>query len=125
MLVIIIIGVLGAAILPRFVGRTEQAKVARATADLAAIGLALDLYELDIGRYPDGLDALIATEPPGDFSEDAKAKWNGPYLKKGLPKDSWGRPYEYKKDSQHNQDYDLHSLGPDGKPGNDDISNWE
>ena len=124
-LVIIIIGVLGAAILPRFVGRTEQAKVARATADIAAIGLALDLYELDVGRYPEGLDGLVAKDPPSDFSESAKAKWNGPYLKKGLPKDPWGRPYEYRQDSQHGQDYDLFSLGPDGKPGHDDIANWE
>ena len=124
-LVIIIIGVLGAAILPRFVGRTEQAKVARGTADIAAISLALDLYELDVGRYPEALEGLVAKDPPSDFSEAAKAKWNGPYLKKGLPKDPWGRPYEYRRDSQHGQDYDLFSLGPDGKPGNDDITTWE
>jgi general secretion pathway protein G len=125
MLVVIIIGVLAAMVVPRLAGRSEQAKVARAKADIAAIGLALDLYELDAGRYPASLEALVAKDPPSDLSEDAKAKWNGPYLKKGLPKDAWGRPYVYKKESEHHQDYDLSSLGPDGQPGNDDVANWE
>ena len=125
MLVVIIIGVLAAMVVPRLAGRSEQAKVARAKADIASIGLALDLYELDAGRYPDALAALIAKEPPSDLSEEGKAKWNGPYLKKGLPKDAWGRLYVYKKESAHNQDYDLYSLGPDGQAGNDDVANWE
>ena len=125
MLVVVIIGVLAAMVVPRLAGRTEQAKIARAKSDLAAIGLSLDLYELDTGQYPNALDELTAREAPSHLSQDARAKWNGPYLKKGLPKDSWGRSYEYKKDSQHNQDYDLSSLGPDGQPGNDDVTNWE
>lgn len=125
MLVVIIIGVLAAMVVPRLAGRSEQAKVARAKADIASIGLALDLYELDAGRYPDALAALVAKEPPADLSEEAKAKWNGPYLKKGLPKDAWGRPYVYKEESAHNQDYDLYSLGPDGQAGNDDVTNWD
>jgi len=122
MLVVIIIGVLAAMVVPRLAGRTEQAKTARAKADIAAIGLALDLYELDLGAYPDSLETLVAREPPSGMSED---EWHGPYLKKGLPKDPWGRDYEYKKESQHHQDYDLSSLGPDGQPGNDDITNWQ
>ena len=125
MLVVIIIGVLAAMIVPRLAGRSEQAKVARAKSDLAAIGLALDLYELDTGQYPATLEELVAKDPPLSFSDETKAKWNGPYLKKGLPKDSWGRPYTYRKDSQHNLDYDLSSVGPDGQPGKDDITNWE
>ena len=125
MLVVGIIGVLAAMVVPRLAGRTEQAKIARAKSDIATIGLALDLYELDIGQYPSALDTLVAKEPPADLSEDARTKWNGPYLKKGLPKDPWGRPYEYKKESQHNQDYDLSSAGPDGQPGHDDVANWE
>ena len=123
MLVVIIIGVLAAMVVPRLVGRTEQAKIARAKSDLSAIGLALDLYELDIGRYPESLDELVAKEPPSGIAEGTK--WNGPYLKKGLPKDSWGRPYEYQRQSQHNQDFDLSSLGSDGKPGSDDVTNWD
>jgi general secretion pathway protein G len=123
MLVVIIIGVLAAMVVPRLAGRTEQAKTARARADLASIGLALDLYELDVGRYPGGLEELTRREPPSDAGD--AASWNGPYLKKGLPSDPWGRPYSYNRESQHGQDYDLWSLGPDGQAGKDDVSNWE
>ncbi|MDP3767451.1 MAG: type II secretion system major pseudopilin GspG [Dehalococcoidia bacterium] len=123
MLVIIIIGVLGAMVVPRLAGRAEQARSARARADLSMIGVGLDLYELDTGEYPSTLEALVSRERPADVPEDAQ--WNGPYLKKGLPKDPWGRPYTYTRESQHNQDYDLSSLGRDGQAGNDDIVNWE
>ena len=125
MLVVVIIGVLAAMVVPRLAGRSEQAKVVRAKSDIASIGLALDLYDIDVGRYPNSLDELIAKDAPQGLSDEARAKWNGPYLKKGLPKDSWGRPYLYTKQSQHQQDYDLTSLGPDGQPGNDDVTNWE
>ena len=125
MLVVIIIGVLAAMVVPRLTGRTEQAKIARAKSDIAAISLALDLYELDAGKYPASLEVLVATEPTADFSTDSKTGWNGPYLKKGLPKDPWGRPYQYKRESDHHQDFDLFSFGADGQPGHDDIANWE
>ena len=125
MLVVVIIGVLAAMVVPRLAGRTEQAKLARATSDLAAIGVALDLYELDAGRYPDALEELVSRDAPSHLSEEAQAKWNGPYLKRGLPKDPWGRAYAYKKASEHNKDYDLSSLGPDGQPGKDDVTNWD
>ncbi len=126
MLVVIIIGVLAAMVVPRFAGRTEQAKMARARSDVASIGLALDLYELDMGKYPAALVDLTAKDAPsGLTTQEEKAQWNGPYLKKGLPKDPWGREYQFASQSQHNQDYDLYSLGPDGQPGNDDITNWE
>ena len=125
MLVVIIIGVLAAMVVPRFAGRTEQAKIARASSDIAAIGLGLDLYELDLGQYPASLTELVAKEAPAGMSQEGRDKWNGPYLKKGLPKDPWGRDYQYNKESQHNQDYDLFSLGPDGQPGNDDVENWD
>ena len=125
MLVVVIIGVLAAMVVPRLAGRTEQAKTARAKSDIAAIGLALDLFELDAGRYPDAVEELVAKDPPSTLSEDAKSRWNGPYLKKGLPQDPWGHPYSYQKLSQHHLDYDLSSLGSDGQPGNDDVTNWE
>jgi len=125
MLVVIIIGVLAAMVVPRFAGRTEQAKVARARSDIASIGLALDLYELDLGEYPASLSVLIAKDPPSDLSDEGQAQWNGPYLKKGLPRDPWGREYQYARESQHQQDYDLYSLGSDGQPGNDDVTNWD
>ena len=125
MLVVIIIGVLAAMVVPRFAGRTEQAKVARAKSDLAAIGLALDLYEMDVGQYPRTLAELVANDPPSSLSEAMRAQWNGPYLKKGLPKDPWGREYQFVRESQHQQDYDLYSLGTDGQPGSDDVTNWQ
>ena len=125
MLVVVIIGVLAAMVVPRLAGRTEQAKIARAKSDIAAIGLALDLYELDVGRYPTTLEELVAKDPPSSLSEETRAKWNGPYLKKGLPKDPWGRAYVYQRESQHTLDYDLSSVGPDGQPGSDDVTNWD
>lgn len=125
MLVVIIIGVLAAMVIPRFAGRTEQAKIARVKSDLAAIGLALDLYELDLGQYPKSLAELVAKDAPSGLSEEMRKQWNGPYLKKGLPKDPWGRDYQFTVESQHQQDYDLSSLGKDGQPGKDDVSNWQ
>jgi general secretion pathway protein G len=125
MLVVIIIGVLAGMILPRFSGRTEQARIARAKSDIASISLALDLYELDLGKYPVSLPELVAKDAPSDLSDESKEQWNGPYLKKGLPNDPWGREYQFNPESEHGQDYDLYSLGPDGKPGNDDITNWQ
>lgn len=125
MLVVIIIGVLAAMVVPRFAGRTEQAKIARATSDLAAVSLALDLYELDLGRYPESLEEVAAKDPPADLAQEERGRWNGPYVKKGLPRDPWGRAYHYARESQHGQDYDLSSFGPDGHQSRDDITNWE
>lgn len=117
MLVVIIIGVLAAMVVPRFAGRTEQAKVARAKADLAALGLALDMYELDMGKYP-GEIAALKTNPGSD-------NWRGPYLKgdRGFT-DPWGNEYEYVH-AESDKDYTLTSRGPDGKPGNDDLTNQD
>ncbi len=119
-LVMVILGVLAAMVVPRLAGRTEQAKVSRARADIAAVGLALDLYELDLGQYPEdeNLEALL--QAPSDGGD----RWRGPYLRRGkIPLDPWGHPYSYKKVPSGGQDYQLNSMGPDGKPGNDDITN--
>jgi len=125
MLVVIIIGVLGAMVLPRLAGRSEQAKTAVAKTDINAnISVALDLYELDNGRYPtteQGLAALAVK--PSDFAEGSN--WNGPYLKKE-PKDPWGKSYQYKYPATHEgKDYDLYSLGLDGIESDDDVANWK
>lgn len=121
MLVVIIIGVLAAMVMPRLVGRSEQARITAAKADINAnISLALDMFEMDNGRYPtteEGLAALRA-------NPSALPKWKGPYLKKE-PKDPWVRPYIYKSPGTHNTDYDLSSTGPNGLEGDsDDIGNW-
>lgn len=114
MLVVIIIGVLAAMVMPRLVGRSEQARVAAAKADITTISLALDLFEMDIGYYPDTLDDLRKNPGAGDL-------WKGPYLKKD-PKDPWGRAYEYEKASEEG-DYKLCSKGPDEEKSEDDICN--
>ena len=122
MLVVIIIGVLAAMVVPRLAGRTEQAKVVRAKSDIGALGVALDLYEMDLGQYPASLAELVAQDAPSGLADELRAHWNGPYLKKGLPTDPWGRDYHYERDANG---YKLSSLGRDGQPGNDDIKSWE
>ncbi len=119
MLVVIIIGVLVSMVAPRLVGRSEEARVVAARADIDAnISVALDLYELDNGRYPSGLDELRSRPA-------SAANWKGPYLKK-RPVDPWGNEYVYRVPGSHNSDYDLYSYGPDKKEGGgDDIANWE
>jgi len=123
MLVVIIIGVLVAMVAPRFAGRSKQAKITAAQADIEAnIAVALELFELDNGRYPtseEGLNALRGK--PSDLES-----WRGPYIKKRIPVDPWGNPYQYKCPGEHGDDYDLFSCGPDGVVGGgDDITNWE
>ena len=124
LLVLVIIGVLAMVIAPRFVGRSEQARIAAARADIANIESALDTFEVDAGRFPtteEGLGALVA--PPAQVKA-----WHGPYLKRGggVPLDKWNHPYNYRYPGQHNANgYDLWSFGPDGQDGGgDDIDNW-
>lgn len=124
-LVVAIIGVLAAMALPRFTGRAKQAKISVARTDiLANIATALDMYELDNGRYPttdQGLKAL-RTKPT---SSPEPRNWNGPYLKR-IPVDPWGNPYKYIYPSRRDKlDYELYSLGPDGIESEDDIGNWQ
>ncbi len=122
--VVIIIGLLATLVAPRFFGKVEQSKIKTTYAQIELLGAALDMYRLDIGEYPttsDGLDALRTK--PGSV----ESGWNGPYLKKELPVDAWGRPYLYTSPGKHG-DYDLVSLGADGQEGgegkNRDIVSW-
>ncbi len=122
MLVVIIIGALVAMVMPRLTGRSEQARVAAAKADVSAnIATALKLYELDNGNFPstsEGLQALLGK--PGGANN-----WNGPYIEK-KPIDPWGREYKYVSPGVHRpHDYDLSSLGKDGQESADDVTNWE
>lgn len=120
MLVVIILGVLVAMVVPRLTGRSEEARRSVAQADIDAnISLALDLYELDNGTYPQTLQELLT-------QSGSAVNWRGPYLKR-KPVDPWGNSYLYKFPGQHNLDgYDLYSPGRDTKEGgNDDVTNWE
>ena len=125
MLVVIIISILVAMVVPRLMGRSDQARETAARADIEAnLASALDLYEADTGSFPkteQGLDALIAKPS----SSQAAKRWKGPYIKK-KPQDPWGNPYVYKFPGDHGSNYDLYSYGKDGNEGGgDDITNWE
>lgn len=127
MVVIVILGILGAMIVPNILGRTEETRITAAKGDIRAIGNALDLYRLDNFNYPStdqGLEALV-TKPSG-FPEPKNWNPDG-YLPK-LPADPWGNPYQYISPGSHG-DYDLYSLGADGKEGGEDdgkdILSWE
>ena len=124
MIVLFILGLLAALVAPRLMGRVGKAKVKAAQAQIQMLSTALDLFHLDVGRYPseeEGLKALVLR--PENLSQ-----WAGPYLEKGVPKDPWGRDYIYKCPGEHGS-YDLISLGADGQPGgegdNADISNYQ
>ncbi len=122
MLVVIIIGILMAMVVPRFAGRSEEARISVAKADIQVnIPTALKLYELDNGAFPttdEGLDALL--KPPASATN-----WKGPYLEK-KPTDPWGNEYKYKYPGEHREySYDLYSLGRDGTESEDDVVNWE
>ena len=121
LLVVIIIGILAGLVVPNLVGRGEEARRQAASADInGGLAAAIDLFELDNGKYPDALEDLV--RDPGTAKN-----WRGPYVKKGIPQDPWGSHYVYMFPGTHNaSSYDLSSAGPDGQEGTtDDITNWE
>ena len=127
--VITILSVLAAIVVPRVAGRSEDARRAKAVADVESIGLALDLFAADNGRYPTGEQGLAALRETPVAAPTPRA-WNGPYLKKELPLDPWGRPYLYQSPGNHDTaTYDLASFGADGQPGgvgaDADVTSWE
>lgn len=122
LVVVVIIGLLAGIVAPRYFGQVGKSEINVARAQIDALGKALDQYRLDTGRYPDnelGLGALLQ-RPAGE------PKWNGPYLRKSLPLDPWGKPYVYRMPGE-NGEFDLVSFGKDGQPGGSgesaDISN--
>ena len=126
MVVVVILGILAAIIVPKVMNRPEQARLVKAKQDVLALENALDLYKLDNGQYPttdQGLAALVTKPDSNPIPSDWKA---GGYLKQ-LPRDPWGRPYQYLNPGQHGE-YDIYSLGADGREGgtgvNATIGNW-
>lgn len=124
LVVMVIIGLLAALVAPRFVRQEEKAKIKATRAQIELIGTALDTFRLDVGRYPttqEGLEALRRN--PGSLE-----RWDGPYLKKEVPLDPWGKSYVYRSPGEHGP-YDLLSYGADGAPGgegdNRDLTSWE
>ena len=124
MMVVIIIGILAAIIVPRYINRTQEAQIVVAKASISSIGMGLKMYEMDNGKFPtteEGLNTLV--EKP---SSSVPEKWKGPYLEQELI-DPWGHSYQYRRPSQNNHpDFDVWSSGPDERDGtDDDIGNWK
>jgi len=123
LVVMVIIGLLAGFVGPRLFGQIGKSEVKIARAQLDAFRKALDTFRIDVGRYPTGEQGLAALNVrPGN-----EARWGGPYLSKGIPKDPWGREYAYRFPGEHG-DYDLISLGRDGREGGSgedaDITSW-
>jgi len=117
LVVIVVIAVLAGLVGPMVFRNVGDAKITAAKAQLELFGLALDQYRLDNDYYPStaqGLEAL-RTLPVG---EPAARNWRGPYVKKAIPLDPWGRPYIYRAPGdKYPNGYDLFTYGRDGKPG--------
>jgi general secretion pathway protein G len=123
MVVIVILGILAGLVLPRFMGRTEEAKKVKAKLQIENLESALKLYKMDNGTYPtteQGLEALVQKPATGAVP----ANWReGGYLEKGkIPLDPWNRPYVYVSPGVKNKDFDLKSLGADGEEGGEGES---
>ena len=125
MVVMVIIGLLVALVGPNFIRQGEKAKGKAARAQIEMLGTALDTFRLDVGRYPTTQEGLAALRQR-PFGTD---RWDGPYLKKDVPADPWGRPYYYRSPGEGGRPYDLVSYGADGAPGGDgdnrDVTSWD
>jgi general secretion pathway protein G len=123
LVVMVIIGLLAGYVGPKYFSQIGKSEVKVAKAQIDGLEKALDQYRLDVGHYPNteqGLAGLIKA-PVGEN------KWQGPYLKKEVPKDPWGAAYQYRQPGEHGE-FDLFSFGKDGKAGGEgeaaDITNW-
>lgn len=123
LVVMVIIGLLAGYVGPKFFGQIGKSEVKAARAQIDGLSKALDQYRIEVGRYPSteqGLAALVTK--PGE-----EPRWGGPYLSKAVPKDPWRNDYQYRSPGEHG-DYDLFSLGRDGRPGGEgedaDLTNW-
>jgi general secretion pathway protein G len=125
LVVLSIIGLLAGLVGPQVMKHLGGSRTKAALVQIQDLSAALDMYKLDVGRYPtseQGLSALV--EKPADVK-----RWNGPYLRKNtLPKDPWSQEYAYKHPGDHG-DFDIYSLGADGSEGGEgedsDVVSWE
>lgn len=123
LVVMVIIGLLAGYVGPKYFAQIGKSEVKATKAQIDSLEKALDQYRLDVGHYPtseQGLAALMV-QPSGE------SRWQGPYLKKAVPLDPWGKPYQYRYPGEK-AEFDLYSFGKDGQPGgsgeNADITNW-
>jgi general secretion pathway protein G len=127
--VVIILGLLAGLVGPRIFGRVSEARNQTARTQIELLSLALDNYRLDNGSYPTTAQGLAALRQK-PTTDPVPRSWNGPYLRREVPQDPWGRPYLYKSPGEQDTwGYDLLTLGRDGQPGGDgedtDITSWE
>ena len=126
LVVLVIIGLIMGLVGPRVLSYLSDARTKAARLQIASFSNSLDLYYLDVGRYPtsqEGLAALVKRPAGVDV-------WNGPYLKGGtVPTDPWRNAYVYVAPGTHGDAYDLMSYGSDGREGGEgsaaDIANWQ
>jgi general secretion pathway protein G len=123
LVVLVILGLLAGYVAPKYFAQIGKSEVKTAKAQIDALEKALDQYRIDTSHYPTTEQGLAALNTkPAD-----EARWDGPYLKKAVPNDPWGKPYQYRTPGEHGE-IDLFSYGRDGIPGgtgNDaDINNW-
>jgi general secretion pathway protein G len=124
LVVLVILVLLASLVAPRVIGYLGSSRTKAAKVQIQSLSTALELYKIDIGRYPttsEGLKALVVAPP------DA-TPWSGPYLtKKEVPSDPWGRSYAYRSPGEHGP-FDITSLGADNQAGgtgeNEDITSW-
>lgn len=127
MVVIVILGLLAALVVPKLVGRTEEAKRTQTRIQIKNIQQAMELFKLDNGFFPStdqGLEALVRMPEAGRIAKNYR---KGGYLER-VPKDPWGNPFVYVSPGQ-NADYDISSYGADGVPGGEaedaDVNSWD
>lgn len=113
LLVLVILGVLAALIVPRFSGQSERARTTAAHSDIRSIGLALESFEIENGRFPTEQEGLqLVVNPPSGQKGTLKMS--------DIEKDPWGNPYRYSNPGPNGEDYAVYSVGPDGQDGSDD-----
>ena len=123
LVVMVIIGLLAGIVAPQYFSQLGKSNTKVAKAQIESFGQALDQYRLDVGQYPNAEQGMAALR----LAPPQSTRWQGPYLKRDVPLDPWGRAYLYRSPGQHG-DYDLLSLGADGQPGGDgeagDVTSW-
>ncbi|MCK5719215.1 MAG: type II secretion system major pseudopilin GspG [Thiomargarita sp.] len=121
LIVMVILGMLAAVVGPTLWKQLFGAQRDTAKHQISIFETTLDSYRLDTHKYPNSLEDLVKNNA-------GNSKWDGPYLKKGLPKDPWGNDYQYRKPGQDGRDYDIFSFGADGQQGGEendsDIISW-
>ena len=124
LVVMVIIGLLAGIVAPRYFAQVGKSQVKAVKAQVDGLDKALEQYRIDVGHLPTNEQGLAALQ----LQPSGEQNWAGPYLKKDVPLDPWGNPYNYVVPGTHNNDYDLWSWGRDGKQGGTgedaDIGNW-